>query len=358
MCRKKTAKRCRVVFCLTLALLIVAPVTTYGDETDLYEALSQPITSGGFWRMVADDSVYHFPAAIKPEIIDRILFFPESVLLSPLDCGRNYDVSSRTYSVYRDEHILSFNIDSGQAVTSDGRSFFARVFSLNNQFYLPVELILREYGGTVEILSNGTPRLTTGNQRLSSFETEVLMRTMPSFQPDAIDRPPVHFLIRGSGAAASTIARTLETYGQLGAFFFTASDITTQPQRIIDLYVAGHTIGIYAESDALSDVSRANTLLYQLLKIRTPLVLTSEASAARTLTNAGYIVWTQNLSTADMTDAQGSLINVLGAARWRIALYIDGAQGSAERVAAILLGLPSRDQRLTLVTETTRPYSG
>ena len=340
-----------IIVLLTIAFLIPAN----GDEFDLNEALSQPVLSGGYWRLVADDVITYQPAWIKPELLDNIVYFPETALLPNINCNRDYDVSTRTYSVYRDENILSFNVDTGLVLTSDGRSFFARAFSLNNQYYIPYELILREFGCTLEMLENGTPRLLTGQQRLNAHEMQAVMDTMTAFRSGVVDRPPIHIMIRGGGAGVERMARSLESYGQRAAFCFTSADVQNRPKLLRDLYVAGHSIGIYSESATLSEIERTNLLIERVIKTKTAIVLVPSRVASGDLLNEGYAVWNYSLA-VDAVGTQVSLTNVLANAGWRVVLFLDGTAQSADRLAALLSGLQGRDQRLVLPTEVLQPY--
>lgn len=346
---------------LAAALCLLGSTAVYGDEqaalnpSDLSAA---PEVQGDLWRMLADDEVVYHPAVTLPVTIERVTYYPVNTILPYLGCGWQSDVSSRTLSVYRGEQILSFNIDTAQVIASDGREFYARTFYLNSTYYVPVQVILEEYGGRMELLQSDSAeihRLTTGAQKLTNREMLVLLDTMPAFSVEAQERPQVHLLIRGVGGGVERMLSALEGAGVKAAFFVTAADIQEQPARILQLYVAGHAIGIFAEAGTAAEIRAANDLLQKLIKTRTPLVFATGYSATQELSAAGYRVWNHNLA-ASVADGGLSMLGILNQVGWRTAVFFNGGTASAEQLTALLNGLTARDQRLVAVGELTATY--
>ena len=342
--------------CLTLA----APARG-DDEAPAFVPADievEPEHQDGMWRMLVDDSVVYHTTVTLPVTIERVTYFPVAALLPYLGCDWQSDVSSRTLSVYRGEEILSFNIDTGQVLASDGREFHARTFYLNSTYYVPLKVILDEYGGSMVLLrddSTGIHRLTTGVQRLSDREMLLLIETMSGFRVDQQARPQVNLLIRGASAGVDRMLSTLESAGLRAAFFVTAADIQEQPERILELAVAGHTIGIFAEAGTAAEVRAANDLLQKLIKTRTATVFATGYAATQELTSAGYLVWNHNLA-ATAAGEGVSVLNVLNRVGWRTAIFFNGSVTSADQLAHILNGLTAREQRLTAVGELTTPF--
>ncbi|NLT58786.1 MAG: hypothetical protein GXX99_07475 [Clostridiales bacterium] len=332
---------------LLLCLLLCAAAAGQGTQEPFL-----PAEQDGRWRLVVDDQVTYQNGRSLPEAINRTLYFPLEAVLPYLGCSHSFDVSSRTLSIYRGEHILSFNIDTGQVLTSDGRSLYGWAFYLSGYFYAPPELLLREFGGALRLLENDTYRLTTGAERLNDAEIVALMGSMPAFRPTLLDPAPIHLLLRGSGVAFDRMLRTLEGHGLRGAFFFSADDIAANPDRVRRLYVSGHTIGIYA-AGGLEEAERANALLMQLIKTKTALVFKTGDTGA--LSAAGYLCWGRNLDAAALSEGV-SAANIASRAGWRLSIYFNGSSAAADALADLLGGLPAGSGRVVPVTEVGRAH--
>lgn len=318
------------------------------------------------WRMwYNDDAVYL--SSERPAIVENmVLYLPADAVLSRLGATYVYDADSETYTVFKDDLILAFNMQTGQVITSDERFLFARVFYRNKVFYLPADFILKELGGQLSTLSSGTLRITTGKQRLSDGEIAAVEASMISYRQSETGGNTMYLLIRALPKQVTNHLRQLSARDIPGAFFFSASDIAENPDALRQVYVAGQTIGLYvpsgtSSSAAIETLSRTQDLMERVIKTSSCLVLAPGGSAAfyKELTNAGFIVWDVNFDTAVESDGV-SLATVAGRILWKSAVYFDGTAASAGRLSRLLDGYSGAKGRIAAVTEGVRPlrYGG
>ncbi|MBQ3076622.1 MAG: hypothetical protein IJC43_02075, partial [Clostridia bacterium] len=332
-------KICLLLLCLLL--LWMAPSTALAVEP-FWEVTE------GVWRFVVDDAVTYQSADLPPIVENGKMYLPAPLILEPLGAAWGLEEMTRTLSIYRGEQIVAINLLTGQAITSDGRFLITRAFQHNGTFYVEADLAIREFGGRLTNLSDGTMRVASGSQTLTDAEMAALMASMPSYRPVMTDQPPVYLLMRGRGAGISRILEQLSACDLRAAFFVTAQDILTDPATVRRLYVAGHRIGIYAPDGAVATVERTNDLLQKLLKQRTTLVA-APSGATGTVVRAGYRVWSASFSTAQESEDL-SITSLLATAGWTTSVWFDGSIASADCLARVFRAIPS--QRLNTAAET------
>ncbi|HWQ51648.1 MAG TPA: stalk domain-containing protein [Terriglobales bacterium] len=346
----KTVKMKRLLVVLLVAGLVV--LSSLAEES--------------VWRMWFNDEAVYLSEERPAIVEDDKLYLPADAVLTRLGATHIYDADTETYTVFKENLILAFNMRTNQVITSDERFLFARVFYRNKVFYLPADFILEELGGQLSTLPSGALRITTGRQRLTDGEIAAVEASMTSFQQSETGANTMYFLIRALPGQVTNHLRQLSTRGVPGAFFFTASDIAARPAALREVYVAGQTIGLYVpggtdSATAIESLGRAQALMERAIKTSTCLVLAPGGSAAfyRELTNAGFVVWDVNFDTA-VEAGDVSLASVAGRIQWKSAVYFDGTAASVGRLSRLLDGYSGAKDRVAALTEGVKPvrYGG
>ena len=333
-----------LIFLIILALVVMP---SFADES--------------VWRLWFNDEVIYLSVQQMPIVEGNTLYLPATEILKQFGATYVYDSQTSTYTLFRNDLILAFNMRTNQVITSDERFLFARVFYQNNVFYLPAEFTLNEFGGRVSTLASGSIRIVTGRQRLSNAEIEAVEATMTSYEQSEISSSAMYLVIRALPGQVDAHLRQLQASGVKAAFFFTAADILANPDALRAVYVDGHTIGLYVSgqagtTNAVESLDRARFIMERVIKTSTNIVLAPGGSYNfySELSDAGYVAWDTNFDTA--VEANGvSLSTVAGRIRWRSAAYFDGTAASAARLGRLLDTAAGLRTRIATVDEAARP---
>ncbi len=312
------------------------------------------------WHMWYNDELQYHTMSAPPIIEEGILYLPASAILEGLGGTYIFDGGSETYTVFDGDLILAFNMRTGQVITSDERFLSQKVFYRNSEFYLPALFIVPELGGKFYQLSDNTIRITTGGQYLENEELEAVMATMTQYKHTEGGSDTIYLVIRARPSEIDRHLAQLSSRNVRGAFFFTADDIRANPYALRDVYVAGHTVGIYAgglsASRAVAEIEEASQLMERVLKTTTNIVLAPGGSDEfySAVTSSGYVVWDANFDSAleSETVELGMIANFI---YWRSAAYFDGSTTSAYRLGRLLDGMEDMRGRIGVVGEGVSP---
>ncbi len=306
-----------ILLCIALVLCL-SPVASASDITFLAVNDSIPMT-------LAADTM--------PFYANSLLYIPISVFnIAALGIVPFYDSAARVLTLYNDVRSLTFDLDESTMTNENGTIFTVQVIARGGTLFVPALYCAYHFGLSISFLTSlggySVVRFTTGSQvyddelfiekannlieyRASQYldsltpqggsenENENGTGTVDEQpnQPATTDPPqnetepdpPVetqpavlYLAITNADGMAGTL-EALERRSLHAAFFFSADEIESHTDLILQLYAAGHTIGLVADGNE----AEANELLDRILKTKALCMLATDGESS--LSEAGII---------------------------------------------------------------------
>jgi hypothetical protein len=222
---------------------------------------------------------------------------------------------------------MTFDLVNGTATASSGETPVpGTILQRNGTYYAPAYAICRYFGmrSRVNALNSSNSSTTPSTTQPSSPSVQPSQPSASTSKPSSSssstttnnnndttvqeDPAPVFSLTVGIQAGTGDITAALDALGSVGAsavVFFPADSILSRADELRQAAGRGHKIGLIPAGDTaearLASVEEGSRQIEKLLRQETWFVLSQE----KTLTDAGYLSWSYNLSPSASLSADG-----------------------------------------------------
>ena len=297
------------------------------------------------------------------------LFVPYTVFdAAPGGVASAYNAEDQTFVLFTRARRLIFDLAEETVQDEDGNVSTVSVSYRGGVLYVPLGLCASHFGLSTSMLTSAggytVLRFTTGSQvyedslfiekaenliayRIAQLEqpNEPTTSTpaerpnpppaQPNEEPPAVE-PAVCYLAITDAGGMQAAADVLAAQQLRAAFFLTAREIEENEALVRALYVAGHILGVRAETDdedVGAALDAANAALCRVLQRKTVLALAGGEDEAL----AGYRVFSPDTPAGEVSPEPG-----------RTQLLVLGADAAAQ-----IAGLLQQGATIALLRETT-----
>jgi len=260
-----------------------------------------------------------------PTVVDGMLYLPYSIFTGNFGIMSIYNSRDNLLILSNENKTLFFSTTDGGCYDRDGTTYNYSARTINGQSYVPAVFVSSIFGLLCSyypissvVRVKDTSISYTDNYLISSLADEMqtaldeyIESVKQAEEPELVPFD-LYFAFSGAlGQETETLLDVLEELGIHAAFFLTQADILANEALVRRIYVAGHTLGLLCEAEALTDPETmlaafddANHALDRVLNQKTRLVMIPGGSNAEVFTEShrealrtgGYRYWDSTLS--------------------------------------------------------------
>lgn len=379
MKKRLTALICAVVLCLSL---LPAHAINVGDVyfTAVNDKLNLPLSMD-----------------TMPTWVNGMLYVPASVFdngVTGVDLGMycNYSSTNNTVTLYSLRKMLVFDLSKGLAYDyHSGEKLSVRAVNRNGRIYLPVETVCEFFGleDTYNYTRHGyLIRIKSEAAWLNDADfmdaADVLManalQTLMSQQQTPVTPPPppveqepeelpqqpknraqICFGFRcETGEGLERILERLARENVRGMFFVSPEVLTVQDDLVRRIVGSGHSIGLLAEKENVSENRRqlqeANRLLAHVAHTAATAALVPDGQR-QALEQEDWICWRQTVNGLPRERERAGayaqrILGAIGSRRGTVCLTMDDSAQTADVISALLQQLEQEEYTVIAPLET------
>ncbi len=308
-----------VAVCIFLGTLFAA--TVRADEEEHY-----------FPTLYCNDEVWYKSDIYPLDRYFQLYYMPVSILgrFDGITVSENerFGTLLISYSGARQTNFISFNLNTDLAVTDKLNEFYAMIYTKDDEYYVPVDVVCSALGLTTEfyrheITGEVALRVCNGNQKKTfeeliqlysysessdtTIEDDPYVTTDPSVTdpPAPIDAKTLYITFDDVGPAIlDGVLAELKSHGKRATFFVTQSTLQESPVSVIKMIAAGHSVGLLFDvdgyaADPVSSFQSQNDMLVRMIKHGSRFVRlcgnTELEAAKQRVRDAEYTVWDWNI---------------------------------------------------------------
>lgn len=195
--------------------------------------------------------------------------------------GVSFEYNAQAYSLMfsRGDNYVSFDLRNHTCLIN-GRRSKARVYKVNQVYYVPGPETVRALGCNFERVGGDFVRIRDESARLNAGQVLTLLGVQVTPGPTAPPTDPtlgktVVLCFEGTGGETESLLQRLDELGMKAQFFISAQQIGENPWLVRRMDAVGHGLGIllpdgeYAGAEAvLAQAEYTNELFCRLLKTR------------------------------------------------------------------------------------------
>ena len=243
-------------------------------------------TDGVFQQSVNEDNM--------PVFIDGALYIPYSFLSGVKAVNCVYNSSLRQLLVYNLDYRMTFDLAGDQTYDSAGELFAGKAVWRGGTVFVPIKLICLKFGLYFSYIEKSSANIIAPVARIASESPSVddmpfVVRNISTMKaiadayaaaatpsgddlPPETDTPPVrppepqpdtlvYFIFQGEVNEYTAEILDVLARRRISAAFFVDTLSALDEDVLRRIYAEGHTVGLYADLEGLSEEETAQTLL-------------------------------------------------------------------------------------------------
>lgn len=297
-----------------------------------------------------NDERWHRDSSAGLEVIDGIYYVPVDIFGMLSQVELLMDSRSAEFMVYNrtSKRYITVLFHQKIATVNGEEEVYLNFYQLHGgYYYVPAEYFCEVLALSCEVQRSSsstygvTLRISDGGHTLSMKEllsgydpadstTADTSTTLPSTEPpvtsgaDTVARTTFLTFNSIAGEGLPAILDALKDTGVRATFFFTAEELRTAPDRVIDVVAGGHLVALTCESadtvaDFLEQMESANDILCGIVKLRTHIVQLPGGTAKSGFSEeeltqlgaAGYVLWDWTYDVPDSVGYRASYVTSL-----------------------------------------------